>query len=135
MDFTPHANPASYFGHSNRTRILCVVKKNKTVLRKLAKWLADGDDHLKDCPALIIDDEADQASVATKSINPLILEILTTLPKASYVGYTASPFANLLIDPSATDDLYPRNFVVNLPKPAESEGYFGTEVLLSLIHI
>ncbi|WP_338597165.1 Z1 domain-containing protein [Saccharopolyspora sp. SCSIO 74807] len=128
-DFTPHANPASYFGHSNRTRILCVVKKNKAVLRKLADWLAAGVDHLQDCPALIIDDEADQASVATKSINPLILEILTKLPKASYVGYTASPFANLLIDPSVAEDLYPRNFVVNLPKPADSDGYFGTEVL------
>ncbi|WP_326578321.1 Z1 domain-containing protein [Actinacidiphila glaucinigra] len=124
-DFTPQENPASYFGRSNRMHVLCVVKKNATVLRKLAGWLEKASDHLQDCPALIIDDEADQATVATKSINPLILEIMSHLPRSAYVGYTASPFANLLIDPSA-QDLYPKDFVVNLPKPA---GHFGTEVL------
>ncbi|MBW0272947.1 endonuclease [Nocardia sp. MH4] len=124
-DFSPTANPASFFGKSNKTHVLCVVKKNATVLRKLVKWLGDASDYLADCPALIIDDEADQATVATKSINPLIRQILNTLPKSAYVGYTASPFANLLIDPSA-DDLYPEHFIVNLPKP---DGHFGTEVL------
>ncbi|MEU1038653.1 Z1 domain-containing protein [Streptomyces sp. NPDC005907] len=124
-DFTPQENPASYFGKSNKTRVLCVVKKNATVLRKLARWLEKASDYLEDCPALIIDDEADQATVATKSINPLILDIMGSLPRSAYVGYTASPFANLLIDPSAKD-LYPKDFVVNLPKPA---GHFGTEVL------
>ncbi|MFD9337288.1 Z1 domain-containing protein [Streptomyces sp. NPDC060028] len=124
-DFTPQENPASYFGNSNKTHVLCVVKKNATVLRKLSRWLKSASDYLKDCPALIIDDEADQATVATKSINPLILSIMESLPKSAYVGYTASPFANLLIDPSS-HDLYPQNFVVNLPKP---KGHFGTEVL------
>ncbi|WP_280459708.1 Z1 domain-containing protein [Nocardia carnea] len=124
-DFRPTANPASFFGKSNRTYVLCVVKKNATVLRKLVKWLGDASDYLADCPALIIDDEADQATVATGSINPLIRQIMNTLPKSAYVGYTASPFANLLIDPAA-DDLYPKHFIVNLPKP---EGHFGTEVL------
>jgi hypothetical protein len=124
-DFTPQENPASYFGKSNRTRVLCVVKKNAAVLRKLAGWLEQASEYLADCPALIIDDEADQATVATKSINPLILNIMSTLPRSAYVGYTASPFANLLIDPSA-EDLYPKDFVVNLPKP---DGHFGTEVL------
>ncbi|MEU7056284.1 Z1 domain-containing protein [Streptomyces sp. NPDC046197] len=124
-DFTPQENPASYFGKNNKTHVLCVVKKNATVLRKLALWLEKAADYLQDCPALIIDDEADQATVATKSINPLILRIMSSLPRSAYVGYTASPFANLLIDPSA-QDLYPRDFVVNLPKPA---GHFGTEVL------
>ncbi|MFC9611990.1 Z1 domain-containing protein [Streptomyces sp. NPDC056938] len=124
-DFTPQENPASYFGKSNKTHVLCVVKKNATVLRKLAQWLEKASNYLEDCPALIIDDEADQATVATKSINPLILSIMSSLPKSAYVGYTASPFANLLIDPSAAD-LYPKDFVVNLPKPA---GHFGTEVL------
>ncbi|WP_329250511.1 Z1 domain-containing protein [Streptomyces sp. NBC_01478] len=124
-DFTPQENPASYFGKSNKTHVLCVVKKNAAVLRKLGRWLEKASDYLQDCPALIIDDEADQATVATKSINPLILSIMSSLPRSAYVGYTASPFANLLIDPSA-EDLYPRDFVVNLPKPA---GHFGTEVL------
>ncbi|MFD8002991.1 Z1 domain-containing protein [Streptomyces mirabilis] len=124
-DFAPQENPASYFGRSNKTHVLCVVKKNATVLRTLARWLEKASDYLADCPALIIDDEADQATVATKSINPLILSIMRSLPRSAYVGYTASPFANLLIDPSA-EDLYPRDFVVNLPKP---ETHFGTEVL------
>lgn len=124
-DFTPQENPAGYFGKSNKTHVLCVVKKNATVLRKLARWLDKASDYLKDCPALIIDDEADQATVATKSINPLILSIMKSLPRSAYVGYTASPFANLLIDPSA-EDLYPSDFIVNLPKP---KGHFGTEVL------
>lgn len=124
-DFTPQENPASYFGRNNKTHVLCVVKKNATVLRKLAKWLDKASDYLADCPALIIDDEADQATVATKSINPLILNIMSSLPRSAYVGYTASPFANLLIDPNAKN-LYPKDFVVNLPKP---EGHFGTEVL------
>ncbi|WP_328326925.1 MULTISPECIES: Z1 domain-containing protein [unclassified Streptomyces] len=124
-DFTPQENPASYFGRNNKTHVLCVVKKNAPVLRKLVRWLEKASDYLEDCPALIIDDEADQATVGTKSINPLILDVMSSLPRSAYVGYTASPFANLLIDPSA-EDLYPKDFVVNLPKP---EGHFGTEVL------
>ncbi|GAA3118934.1 Z1 domain-containing protein [Planomonospora alba] len=124
-DFVPTANAASFFGKSNKAHVLCVIKKNSTVLRKFSKWLASASDYLQDCPALIIDDEADQATVATKTINPRIREILDRLPKSAYVGYTASPFANLLIDPSA-GDLYPKDFIVNLPKP---EGHFGTEVL------
>ncbi|WP_042434179.1 Z1 domain-containing protein [Streptacidiphilus anmyonensis] len=124
-DFRPQANPASYFGKNNRTHVLCVVKKNATVLRRLARWLDQAKEYLQDCPALIIDDEADQATVATRSINPLILQIMGSLPRSAYVGYTASPFANLLIDPSA-EDLYPKDFIVNLPQP---QGHFGTEVL------
>ncbi|MFE5207395.1 Z1 domain-containing protein [Streptomyces sp. NPDC056600] len=124
-DFVPPNNAPSFFGKANKTRVLCVVKKNATVLRKLASWLEEASEYLTDCPTLIIDDEADQATVATKSINPLILRIMGSLPRSAYVGYTASPFANLLIDPTA-QDLYPRDFIVNLPKP---KGHFGTEVL------
>lgn len=127
-DFTPLENPASFFGKNNNTHVLCVVKKNATVLRKLSEWIGKASEQLQDCPTLIIDDEADQATVATKSINPLIREILEKLPKSGYVGYTASPFANLLIDPSAKD-LYPEHFVVNLPEPSRTDDYFGTETL------
>lgn len=124
-DFTPTANPASYFGKNNKTHVLCVVKKNAPVLRKLVRWLGDASEYLVDTPAIIIDDEADQATVATSTINPLIRQILDSLPKSAYVGYTASPFANLLIDPSSAD-LYPKDFIVNLPQP---HGHYGTEVL------
>ncbi|NIK58245.1 Z1 domain-containing protein [Kribbella shirazensis] len=124
-DFVPTANAASFFGKSNRTHVLCVIKKNATVLRKFGAWLRSASDYLGDCPALVIDDEADQATVASRTINPLIHDIMGVLPKSAYVGYTATPFANLLIDPSS-GDLYPSDFVVNLPKPA---GHFGTEVI------
>lgn len=124
-DFIPTANPAGFFGATSGNRILCVVKKNATVLRKLTSWLGRASQYLADTPTLIIDDEADQATVATRTINPLIRGLMASLPRSVYVGYTATPFANLLIDPSA-DDLYPQDFVVSLPKPA---GHFGTEVI------
>ncbi|WP_197074662.1 Z1 domain-containing protein [Rhodococcus sp. MEB064] len=105
--------------------ILAVVKKNAAVLKRLDKWLqpAVKQRALNDVPTLIIDDEADQASVETRIINPLIRGIIAKLPKSTYIGYTATPFANILIDPAA-GDLYPKDFILNLPEP---EGYFGTE--------
>ena len=106
---------------------LAVVKKNKTVLTKLVKWLGQPGDRraLQRARVLIIDDEADQASVATTSINPLILQMMKLMPLCTYVGYTATPFANVFIDP-ASDDLYPKDFILNLPRP---DGYFGPEKL------
>ncbi|OZC89854.1 endonuclease [Rhodococcus sp. 06-412-2C] len=124
-DFVAPANAAAYFAKNNKQHVLCVIKKNAAVLRRFRKWLDSASDYLQDCPAIIIDDEADQATVATKTINPLVRDIIDRLPRSAYIGYTATPFANLLIDPSAKD-LYPEDFIVSLPKP---EGHFGTEVL------
>jgi hypothetical protein len=122
-DFNPHANAPAYFAQYNEQKVLCVVKKNAVVLRKLIAWLQEASEQLRLIPAIVIDDEADQAAVATTTINPLIRGLLEVLPRVAYVGYTATPFANLLIDP-ATDDLYPRHFIVDLPTPAD---HFGTE--------
>jgi hypothetical protein len=107
--------------------VLAVVKKNATVLERLVKWLsADGARRtLQELKVLVIDDEADQASVATGRINPLIRKLLEMLPQSTYIGYTATPFANVFIDPAAKD-LYPKDFILNLPQP---EGYFGTEMI------
>ena len=58
------------------------------------------------------------------AINKNIVQLLKLLPKAAYVGYTATPFANVFIDPRSPDDLYPGDFIVALPKP---QGHFGTE--------
>ncbi|MFF4650552.1 Z1 domain-containing protein [Streptomyces sp. NPDC001380] len=125
-DFEPPAgNPAAFFTNRSQQHVLCVVKKNVPRLAKLKDWLAKAPDYLKNCPTLIIDDEADQAGIASKKTNPLIREIIELFPRGGYVGYTATPFANLLVDPTAAD-LYPKDFVVNLPKP---RGHFGTEVL------
>lgn len=106
---------------------LAVVKKNTTVLKKLVRWLErpDGKRALQTARVLIVDDEADQASVATASINPLIMRLMKMMPLATYIGYTATPFANVFIDPNS-EDLYPKNFILNLPQP---EGYFGPEML------
>jgi hypothetical protein len=124
-DFVPPPNPKAFFASKDQC-LLLVVKKNAAVLRKLRTWLGSAGEYLDKCPTLIIDDEADQSTVATTKINPLLYDVLDKFPKVGYVGYTATPFANLLIDPSVEEDFYPRDFIVNLPQPV---GYHGTEVL------
>ncbi|MFL6122974.1 Z1 domain-containing protein [Actinophytocola sp.] len=118
-------NAQAFFQQHGSGTVICVVKKNQFVLRKLRNWLAPAAraGAFASIPVLVVDDEADQASVATPRINPSIRDLLGLFPKRSYIGYTATPFANVLIDP-ASDDLYPESFILNLPKP---EGYFGTE--------
>ncbi|HEY9265303.1 MAG TPA: Z1 domain-containing protein [Mycobacterium sp.] len=122
----PPSPPVSVF--SEQRAVLAVVKKNATVLNRLIKWLdtAAARRTLANVPVLIIDDEADQASVATSSINPKIRKLLELTPKHTYIGYTATPFANVFIDPKAAEDLYPKSFILNLPRP---EGYFGPEAI------
>lgn len=112
------------------SRLIAVVKKNPYRLRRLRQFLdGAGDQILGQCPILLIDDEADQASidVGTRGrqtrINSLIRQILGN-PKAAYVAYTATPFANLLINPEDYEGLYPRHFIVDLDRPPN---YFGTE--------
>lgn len=116
-------------------RLLAVVKKNASRLTRLRNWLmqAHREGGLDRCPVLIIDDEADQASPnAARNadpdrtrINELIGELLA-LPRVAYVGYTATPFANVLINPADIRDIYPRDFVYALPKP---DSYFGSDEL------
>lgn len=117
---------------------LFVVKKNKSVLNNLYKWLvennADPENGLIDLPLLLIDDEADNASVNTNSeekdptaINKAIRNILNCFRQASYLGITATPFANIFIDPDndeATRDLFPKDFLTVLPTP---ELYIGAD--------
>ena len=119
---------------------LFVIKKNKSVLNNLYKWLmennADHDDGLIDLPLLLIDDEADNASVNTNSeeknptaINQAIRNILNCFRQASYLGITATPFANIFIDPDPDDggaarDLFPKDFLTVLPSP---EKYIGAD--------
>jgi hypothetical protein len=120
---TPTQDPSAVLS-SNKV-VMAVVKKNTAVLGKLIGWLdtTNGRKALQNAPVLIIDDEADQASVATRRINPLIRRLLDLMPKKTYIGYTATPFANVFIDPTDTD-LYPKSFILNLPRPT---GYFGPE--------
>ena len=130
--------------------VLCVVKKNVRVLQYLYKWLQKGvaansetGDVLLTWPLLFIDDEADNASINTRELseeadptrtNELIRRILKSFTKSSYVGITATPFANVFIDPDTeskvvADDLFPRSFVYRLTTPSN---YFGAERLFAL---
>ncbi|WP_122467889.1 Z1 domain-containing protein [Brevundimonas lutea] len=137
---------------------LIVTKKNVPVLKRLDGWLEAAADRLDGVPILVIDDEADQASINTRGNRPpdpsldadatsaaatgpgptatnrLIRALLRRVPQAAYVAYTATPFANIFIDPDAVDrevgeDLFPRDFALQLPRP---EGYTGTEELFGV---
>jgi hypothetical protein len=114
---------------------IAVVKKNSTVLKRLVDDLAEIRADLGEIPALIIDDEADQASVNTKkqktqtpeekersAVNRRIADLLIVLKRAQYVGYTATPFANVFIDPDDSEDIFPKDFIVSLERPP---GYMG----------
>jgi hypothetical protein len=121
-----------------------VIKKNSSTLKNLLKWLqehnaAPGTKTI-DVPMLLIDDEADNASINIRwgkdevaRINGQIRQLLNTFERSCYVGYTATPFANIFIDPDTDDamfkgDLFPENFIVSLDPPTN---YFGpTKVFL-----
>lgn len=129
-DFQKSVNAMPFLASHNH-RLLAVVKKNPHRLRRLAEWLESaGEATLYSCPILVIDDEADQASIDVgrrrqSVINSLIGRLLKC-PKSAYLAYTATPFANLLIDPGVEEGLYPRDFVVSLQP---GQGYYGPERL------
>lgn len=118
------------------TPLIFVVKKNITALSEILQWL--NGKQMSKYPLLMIDDEADAASVSTRGsddptkINAKIREILESFDKRAYVGYTATPFANVFIDPLYEEDnrgehgydLYPKDFMISLVAP---EGYIGAE--------
>ena len=125
--------------------VVLVVKKHASILKNLRKWVMrvaespkpadlkragrkDGDEKwISGCPMLLIDDEADHASINTSktertSINNAMVELLTVFQQSSYVGYTATPYANLFSDPDDAENIFPRNFIVNIPAP---DNYVG----------
>jgi Z1 domain len=120
--------------------IILVIKKNVSTLTALHKWLkelnAQGDGRISDVPMLLIDDEADNASINTNKpdldptrTNAMIRKILGLFAKSCYVGYTATPFANIFINPEAydeevRDELFPRDFIYSLDAPTT---YFGPD--------
>lgn len=129
------SKPDAILSGSSDMRVIAVVKKNAPRLKKLISWSRRASDIvLASCPVLVIDDEADQASINTStdldpsSINDKIRELLKLFPRTCYVGYTATPFANVLIGlrNQDDDDLYPRDFIFDLPRPPT---YFGSERL------
>ena len=121
-----------------------VIKKNSSTLKNLIEWLTahnarHGTATVRE-PMLLIDDEADNASINIRHrqdeisrINGQIRELLSLFERSCYVGYTATPFANIFIDPGSEDamlghDLFPRDFIVSLDPP---DNYFGaTDVFI-----
>ena len=134
-----------------------VIKKNKSILENLILWLnqfasdVNGERKLMDVPMLVIDDEADNASVNSgtqydvRTINRLIRTLLNLFNQNTFIGYTATPYANLYIPSSWSEDLetyvkdvklkvgedlFPRDFIVNIPPPSNYLGaaqVFGFE--------
>jgi len=116
--------------------IILVIKKNYRTLDNILKWLKSTttEEKLSNYPLLIIDDEADNASVNTKKnpneatkINKQIREMLNLFDRRCYVGYTATPFANIFINPENKDDvvgedLFPEDFIIALEAPSNYVG-------------
>jgi hypothetical protein len=114
---------------------LLVVKKHSGISAALAKDLKLIRTKLSDLPTLIIDDESDQAGINTvdpkrirsgskerSKTNLRIVELLKVFPRGQCVGYTATPYANALVDPEDPEDLFPKDFIVSLERPV---GYMG----------
>ena len=132
-NFAPHSQPC-----------LFVLKKYGSILQNLNRWIARLPDESRAVPLLVIDDEADQASVDTgdqpllpdntfdedydpTKINGEIRKLLNAFRRSAYVAYTATPFANILMhdERSAKDygaDLFPSTFIISLTPP---DDYFG----------
>jgi len=134
-------NPGTLENMKASAAAIAVIKKNVAPLSRLKRDLERLPDKRKnEMRVLIIDDEADQASPNAANsgddndmtaINRRIRELIATMPHVAYVGYTATPFANVLINPypetkDRLDDLYPRDFIIALPTP---DRYFGPERL------
>ena len=128
--------------------VLLVIKKHASILKNVHKWAteiwqqidpASGRRRVHGVPMLVIDDEADNASINTKklfdddgnvidptAINKAIRKLLRAFEQVAYVGYTATPNANIYVAQDAHeelgDDVFPRSFIVGLKPP---EDYFG----------
>lgn len=133
--------------------LLLVIKKNASILKRVHGWIQSYAQErnggllgiLPDVPLLLIDDEADSASINVHRnddedptvINGCIRQILNDFGQKSYVGYTATPFANIFIQPDDVErpaakfgpDLFPRDFIFNLPTPSN---YIGPGELFGL---
>lgn len=117
--------------------VIFVVKKNSAILKRLNKWLTifnqNGQQKIRQS-ILMIDDEADNASVNTNkdedsptAINGQIRDLVSKFEKSSYVGFTATPFANIFIDPDSYDamleeDLFPKDYIYSLNAPSNYTG-------------
>ena len=143
-DFKADTNTIATSLKSHKSLVMFIVKKNVKILENLYNWLeAFNKDVLDDmihAPMLLIDDEADNASINTNKdkynptrTNSIIRKLCNAFSNATYVGFTATPFANVFIDPDTTKeminaDLFPQDFIYVLPTPSS---YIGATKLFS----
>ena len=136
-DFVGNCNKITMSLASN-SLVLFVIKKNVSVLQRLYNWLREQNINpvkgYVDVPMLLVDDEADNASVNTRKdetdptrTNKLIRQICNLFMNSTYVGFTATPFANVFIDPDSVDsmqhaDLFPEHFIYALEAPSNYVG-------------
>jgi hypothetical protein len=143
--------------------VIIVIKKNTSILKNLIHWLSgkigenygDNERIINNISLLLIDDEADNASInisksSVSSINGSIRALLQLFRKSAYVGYTATPYANVFIptpekseelhkgiklvlgnrDYLIGEDLFPRDFIINIPPPSN---YIGPERFFGIV--
>ena len=134
-DFKRERN-TSFTIYNVNVPIILVLKKNKSILENVKKWLEfnrNPNETVLTEPMLLVDDECDFASVNTADedsdptkINKAIRDIIGLFDKTAYVAYTATPFANIFINPEFGNDLYPKNFihVLRSPQNYDGGGYF-----------
>lgn len=134
-DFTKSFADKLGFSLTGSDPVIFTIKKHSGMMKRLYEWISDHHyldvkNNIKlDGPLLLIDDEADYATVNTKhhkdeitSTNEGIRNLLSLFKRSSYIGYTATPFANIFIDPdensySDEHDLFPSDFMVKIPVP------------------
>lgn len=134
-DFVAPGNPQTLFRRG--VPMACVVKKNAVRLRRLVQWLRSVPPEIRvRVPILVIDDEADQATPNSEAqrnrisaINQNLRNLWKEIPTGSYLAYTATPFANVFMDPDDDDDLFPTDFITTL---RTGPGYFGAERVFGL---
>lgn len=119
-------DPGSIALHDTGNPSIAVLKKIPKRLKKFAEIL--GKSEWKSKPVLLIDDESDDGSINTSKSDitktaKLIAEILKASDASQYIGYTATPYANVFIRPDRVEELFPRDFVISLDRP---EHYMGT---------
>ena len=136
-----------HFEEGSKQRYFTVCLKNPGRLKGLIQWLQSDPNKQKQMKILVIDDEADQAGINTadvksstiRTINKLIRNLVNGKNEKSedisnkyramnYIGYTATPYANILNE-SGEDSLYPRNFIATL---SVSKEYFGPQQIFGL---
>lgn len=130
-DFRKSAAEAMNIQAGESLSVVFITKKNKVVLGRIADWLESqmvSGVKLKQ-PLLFLDDEADYASINTNkededptAINQAIRRILATSSRNAYIGFTATPFANIFINDEDNRDLFPRDFIYALEAPSNYLG-------------